>query len=232
MTTELQVFDCEQGSAEWYAARMTLPTASMFHAVMAKGKSGGESVTRRKYLLQLAGEILTGEPAETYTNAHMERGKVMEDEARRLYAFVHDDAELQRVGFIKNGNTGCSPDSLVGDDGMLEIKTALPHVLLDLIDRDQFPPEHKAQSQGGLWVAKRQWVDLAIYSPGLPLFEKRAERDENYISQIEAAVSEFNDELQRLVARIRRYGEASATPAASQFIPPEPRNGTADTGPF
>jgi hypothetical protein len=74
---------------EWFAARAGIPTASEFHTVLAVGKQGGKSVTRVAYLNKLAGEILTGEPMPSYSNADMERGKIMEDEARDLYAFMH-----------------------------------------------------------------------------------------------------------------------------------------------
>jgi hypothetical protein len=76
----LQVFQCEQGSADWYSCRLGIPTASKFKDVLAKG----EGKTRKRYMLDLAGERLTGEPAEGFTNAYMERGKLMEDEARGL----------------------------------------------------------------------------------------------------------------------------------------------------
>lgn len=200
----MNILTCEQGSEEWFRARMGMPTASEFSTVMASGKGGGESKTRRTYMLKLAGEILTGEPMENYTNGHMERGKVMEDEARDFYSFMKD-AEPRRVGFIVNGPKGCSPDSLIGDDGMLEIKTALPHILIEKLLRDDFPPEHKAQCQGALWVAERDWIDIAVYWPKLPLFVKRAYREETYIKTISDAVDTFNVELQETVERIRGY---------------------------
>lgn len=206
----MQIFELDQGSPEWFAARAGIPTASEFATVMAKGKTAGaESITRRKYLLRLAGEVLTGEVEETYQNAAMDRGKALEAEARDLYAFMHD-AEPQLVGFIRNGDKGCSPDSLIGSDGMLEIKTALPSILLDKLLRDAFPPEHKAQTQGNLWVSERDWIDLAIYWPKLPLFTVRAYRDEAYIKTLESAVAIFNEELAETVERIRHYGDSSA----------------------
>lgn len=198
----IRIHTCEQGTPEWFAVRAGMPTASEFSTVMASGRGGGESKTRRTYMLKLAGELLTGEPMESYCNAHMERGKVMEDEARDIYSFMAD-VEPQQVGFISNGAKGCSPDSLVGDDGMVEIKTKLPHLQIDVLLRDELPPEHKAQCQGQLWVAERQWVDFVSYWPGLPLFVKRVERDEEYIAQIEAAVASFNAELSHTVARIK-----------------------------
>jgi hypothetical protein len=207
------VHTCEQGSAEWFAVRAGMPTASEFSTVMANGKGGAESKTRRTYMLKLAGEILTGEPMESYSNAHMGRGKVMEDEARRFYSFMHD-AEPEQVGFIVNGRKGCSPDSLLGSDGMLEVKTKLPHLLIEAILRDEFCPEHRAQCQGALWVAEREWIDLAVYWPNLPLFVKRAYRDEAYVKDLSAAVDKFNGELDEVVARMRAYGQPTLAEAA------------------
>lgn len=205
----MQILACEQGSEEWFRSRAGMPTASEFATILASGKGGGESKMRRTYLLKLAGEILTGELMDSYSNLHMERGKAMEEEARRFYSFLAD-AEPQRVGFIVNGPKGCSPDSLIGEEGVLEIKTALPHILLDKLMRDQFPPEHQAQTQGELWVSEREWVDLAIYWPRLPLFVKRSYRDETYIAKLTDAVDRFNDELRATVEWIRSYGDADA----------------------
>jgi len=196
------VHECEQGTPEWFARRMGIPTASEFSTVMAKG----EGKTRKTYMLKLAGELLTGEPMESYTNPHMERGKVMEDEARNFYCF-DTDAEVQRVGFITNGMKGCSPDSLIEDKGGLEIKTALPHIQVERLLKNELPPEHKAQVQGSLWVCERQWWDFVSYCPKLPLLTIRVYREEDYIAKLATEVEKFNSELAELVERIRRYGE-------------------------
>lgn len=197
-----EIIECEQGTPEWYAARLGLPTASMFATVLAKG----EGKTRRAYMLKLAGEIVTGEPMANFQSAAMERGKIMEEEARDFYSFIHDEP-LQRVGFIRNGQTGCSPDSLIGANGMLEIKTAEAHILADLILKDKFPPEHMAQVQGSLMVAERDWLDLVVYWPKMPLFVKRIGRDEEYIAALRTAIDAFNSELAEIVAKIRGYGQ-------------------------
>lgn len=202
----MQIFDCEQGTPEWFAARLGIPTASEFHTVMAKGVKGGESLTRKAYLHKLAGEILTGETVEGFSNSHMERGKSMEDEARDLYAFM-TDSDPVRVGFIRNDLAGASPDSLIGDDGGLEIKTKLPHLQIDVLFRGDLPPEHKAQVQGCLWIAEREWWDFASYWPKLPLFKTRVYRDEQYIDTIAKAVGQFNEELAAIVDRLRKIGE-------------------------
>ena len=186
----MDVFDCEQGAPEWVQLRLGIPTASEFRSILAKG----EGKMRRTYLLKLLGERLTGEPADSYRNDHMERGKSMEGEARKMYAFM-TDTEPQRVGFIRNGEVGCSPDSLLGDDGLLEIKTALPYLQLEAIFADRLPPEHLAQVQGQLWVSEREWCDFVSYWPRLPLFVKRAYRDEAHIKTITEEVNRFLDDL-------------------------------------
>lgn len=206
--SELQIFNCEQGSADWFACRAGIPTASEFSTVLAKGKGGGESVTRRKYMLTLIGEILTGKQLESYTNAHMERGKEMEAEARDLYSMV-TEAELVQVGFLRRGEAGASPDSLIGGDGMLEIKTKLPHLQLECLLSDSVPSEHAAQLQGQLWIAERPWVDFVSYWPGLPLFVKRVFRDEAYIARLKVEVAAFNTEKAELIGRIQQYKRAA-----------------------
>lgn len=201
----MQVFDFEQGEEEWFRARMGIPTASKFATVMAKG----EGKTRSEYMRKLAGEILTGEPQEAFSNGHTDRGNAMEDEARQHYAFV-EVAEIHRVGFIRNGNKGASPDSLVGDNGGLEIKTALPHIQIDRLERDRLPPEHKAQVQGNLWLSEREWWDFVSYWPKLPILTVRVYRDEDYIKTMADEIDRFNDELAALVERIRHYGMKEA----------------------
>lgn len=197
----MQVFDIEQGGDDWHAARLGIPTASRFATVMAKG----EGKTRREYMRKLAGEIITGEPMDSYTNAHMERGKIMEDEARLKYAFVND-AEIHRVGFIRNGDKGASPDSLVGQNGGLEIKTALPHIQIERLELNRLPPEHKAQVQGNIWIADREYWDFVSYWPRLPMLTVRVHRDEAYIADMAAEIDAFNAELATMVDRIRNYG--------------------------
>jgi hypothetical protein len=133
----------------------------------------------------------------------------MEAEARDLYAFMSDCGPKQ-VGFIKSGRKGASPDSLIGNDGGLEIKTRLPHLQIELLEKGDVPSEHVAQIQGGMWIAEREYWDFVSYWPKLPLFVKRVYRDEAYIKALAAAVDQFNDELDALVERIRFYGMKEA----------------------
>lgn len=201
---QLEIFNVMQGSADWLRARAGIPTASCFDDILTKGRGGEPSKTRRTYMLKLAGERLTGVPMEAFNTVHMQRGHDMEDEARRAYSMI-TDAEPQPVGFIRRGEAGASPDSLVGDDGMLELKTKLPHLQIDLLLSDETPKEHFAQCQGQLWIAQREWVDLASYWPGLPMFVKRVFRDEAYIATLSSAVDKFNEELDEVIHRIENY---------------------------
>ena len=204
--SKVEIFNCEQGTPEWFTARLGIPTASSFATVLASGNGGGESKTRAKYMRQLAGEIITGKPMETYSNVHMERGKVMEAEARNFYSLI-EGAEPQRIGFIKRGRSGCSPDSLIGEKGMLEIKTALPDILLEYMEAGPtwFPPQHVAQCQGQLWIAERDSLDLVIYWPGINYFRRRIYRDEAYIKKLATEIDVFNAGVDAYVEIHRKH---------------------------
>ena len=192
----------EQNSEEWHRVRLGLPTASTFSQLLAKG----EGKSRRALMRRLAGEIITGEPGETFRSSSMDRGHEMESEARAFYSLMADN-EPRLVGFVRNEIAGCSPDALIGEDGVLEIKTAKPEVLIEIMERDTFPPEHVAQTQGALWVTQRDWIDLIVFWPKFPPFIKRAKRDPAYIMTLKSEVARFTDELHELVERIRKYGE-------------------------
>lgn len=197
---QLTIHDHEQGSPEWYAARLGLVTGSEFPTVLAKG----QGKIRRTYMLKLAGEQITSQPSENYTNDYMQRGKEMEADARSTYMLVAD-VQLTQVGFIYNQalDAGCSPDALIDADGVLEIKTCAPHILAEHLLREDFPPAHKAQCQGALWITGRQWVDLVCYWPRMPLLIRRAYRDEDYIDNLAVEVEAFQVELKNIVRHLR-----------------------------
>ena len=144
---DLEIIDCEQGTPEWLAARAGIITASVFNVVQMKGRGGGVSETRRKLMHQLAAETITGMPCPQWGgNEHTERGKVMEAEVRALYE-ASSEAPVQQVGFLRRGRLGASPDSLVGDDGLLEIKTKLPGTLSGVLGTVPRQHAHGAHSQ-------------------------------------------------------------------------------------
>lgn len=201
--------ECPQGSEKWHQERCGLATASRFGSILAESS---ERKMRNTYMRELAGEIISGEPTESYNNHHMERGKVMEDEARDAYALVHD-ADIIRAGFVKDEamRVGCSPDSFVGEDGMVEIKTMFPAYLVEIISKGEFPRKFLAQCAGALWITGRRWIDIVCYWPTMPMFVKRLEAGTPetafYISHLKTEVTKFWTEVDTLVARVRQYGE-------------------------
>lgn len=203
----IEIFeDIEQGSDQWREVRCGLVTASNFKLVLAKG----EGKTRRAYLNRLAAEIITGEPLEDFKSQSMARGNAMEAEARDYFSFLMD-VEPRQIGFIRNGSKGCSPDSLIDDHALLEIKTQRGDLLIETLLKDEFPPEFKAQVQGQLWVTEREICHLFVFWPGFPPFLKEARRDPGYIIQLSDAVDQFNEELESVVEKIRSYGIERAT---------------------
>lgn len=197
--SSIQIFDCEQGTPEWFECRLGIPTASMFSAIMA----GGEGDTRKTYMYKLLGERLTGELQDSINTKHMERGKIMEDEARNVYAVI-TDLDPKKIGFVRNGDKGCSPDSIIDTNGLLEIKTKLPHLQIPvLLNEHSLPSEHKAQVMGQIWVTEREWCDFVSYCPNLPPFIHRCYRDEAYIKLLSDRMDKFLDELDQLEHKLR-----------------------------
>jgi len=203
----LRVFsDIAQNSPAWLEARCGIATGSGFSDVLAKGRGGGASKTRQTYLYKLAGERITGKPAENYRNAYMDRGHEVEDQARAWFEMVFEQP-VELVGFIRcdDRRVGCSPDGLIGADAGFEAKSVAPHLLIPILESGEFPSEHKAQVQGSLWITGRKWWACVAFFPGMPVFHTRIERDENYIATLAVAVREFNEELDELV---RKYSNA------------------------
>jgi putative phage-type endonuclease len=196
-----------QRTDAWFAERAGHCTASRAADVLAKIKSG-EAALRRKYRLNLVTERLTGNPVTGYQNAAMIWGTQTEPEARMALEAT-TGALVQEVGFIKHPTipwVGCSPDGVIGDDGLLEIKCPESTTHLEWLEQNRVPPEHIPQLQFQLWVTERKWVSFASYDPrfppGLQLFIVRVERDEDYIKQLHADVCAFLLEVEGMVERL------------------------------
>jgi hypothetical protein len=196
--------DVIQGTPEWHAARLGIPTASGFASILAKG----EGKMRAAYMKKLANERVTGTFVEGFKSVHTDRGTAMEPEARRAYAFIRD-IEPEIVGFCTNdeGTVGASPDSFLGDRGVLEIKTQLPDILAETHDKGVVPSGHIAQLQGVLWVTERDYAEFTAYYTGFVPFIRRVERDDIYIAKLIKEVGLFNEELAELVASIEVHKE-------------------------
>ncbi|MFH1302646.1 MAG: lambda exonuclease family protein [Planctomycetota bacterium] len=191
---------CEQGTPEWCTFRLGRVTASHFSDVLSTGS------TRKTYMMKLLAERMTGEPLETFSTKWMEEGNETEPQARDYYAELNG-VGVEQVGFIELGDDiGCSPDGLVGDDGMVQIKCPFPSTHLGYILKGTLPSQYKAQVQGELWVADRQWSDFISFDARVksrPYWSVRVLRDETYIKELEAAVTKFADELNTLTEKVQ-----------------------------
>jgi putative phage-type endonuclease len=164
----MKVFDCEQRSAAWVSARLGMLTASSLGDAFATTKSGF-SASRRNLKLRIVLERLTGKSQESgYTNAAMERGILLEPEARAAYE-AESGLLVDTVGFIVHDElmTGASPDGLIGEDGGIEIKCPGAAAHLDYL-RGEIPNDYKLQVIHSLWLTGRQWWDLTYYNPDFP----------------------------------------------------------------
>ena len=198
-----EILTMQQRSAEWFAARLGLVTASKFGEVMAKGRGSAPSARRQTYLNHVVAERISGELSENYTGADAERGIAYEDEAIRAYEF-QTDAKVKRIGMVRNDIAGASPDGLVGDDGLVEAKAPRRHHYIRMILSDDPAADYRPQIMGQLWLTERAWCDLCLYAPPLPLFVHRVPRDDDYIADLDTAVVAFEADVVEACTEARR----------------------------
>jgi putative phage-type endonuclease len=205
----------EQGTDEWLQERLGKVTASRLSDVIAKTKTGW-GASRANYMAELIAERLTMTPAEKFTNAAMQWGLDTEAEACSAYAFRHD-ADLQEVGFIPHPKipmTGASPDRLVGELGLAEIKCPNTATHIDTLLGTPIADKYIVQMQWQMACTSRKWCDWVSYDPRMPenmrLFVKRVMRDDTRIAELERAVIDFLRELDEKTSALReRYGAAA-----------------------
>lgn len=197
------ITDIAQGTPEWLALRLGIVTCSELDALLVAGKGQeGFGVAAFTYMDQLIGERITGEAAELpFQTRATTRGHELEAVARELYE-DREGVQTEQAGIILNHGIGYSPDSLVSNDGLTEIKTKLPKFQIGVILADAVPKEHVAQCQGGLWVSEREWIDFVSYWPGMPLFVKRAYRDEVLIRKMAERVKTFHELLDERMQKV------------------------------
>jgi len=205
----------EQGSAEWFAARCGMVTASKVADVIARTKTGW-GASRTNYMAQLVAERLTGVVAESYTNAAMQWGIDMEPEARSTYEFFTNSV-VEEASFVLHPSieeTGASPDGYVGSDGLVEIKCPNTATHIETLLSGAVPGKYFTQIQWQLACTGRQWCDFVSFDPRMPatmnMFIKRVPRDDELIASLEKDVSDFLVELRDIVARLRAKYEAEA----------------------
>ena len=196
------ILDHEQGTEEWLAARLGRPSASNFSKLITA--TGKPSSSADGYINQLIAELITGESGPFYINAHMERGNLLEPDAREMYEFISGNDTLE-VGFIVDTtfSYGCSPDALVGSDGGLELKCPAANTQVAYLrDPTAGVKKYWQQLQGCLWVTGRDWWDFMTYHPDLPHTLVRVERDNAYIAnlaeEVTKAVNVIKTEVEKL----------------------------------
>lgn len=209
--------DLEQGSDDWLQARCGIVTASVIgQLITPKTIKPAMNDTARGLIASLAAERITGHVEEIQPTRAMERGTLDEPYARAIYAEHH--APVEQAGFMIREEPICkigySPDGLVGEDGLIEIKSRNQKIQLRTILEDAVPLENMAQCQAGLFVSGRSWIDYVSYCGGMPLWTKRVFPDERWQAVIIEVATSFETVASELVGR---YG------SATQGLPPTER---------
>lgn len=203
----LMIEKVEQGTPEWFAARLGNVTASRVADVIAKTKSG-YSASRENYMAQLICERMTGTVAESYTNAAMQWGTETEPLARAAYESIAD-VLVDEVGYVQHPRierAGASPDGLVGLFGLLEIKCPNTATHIDTLITEQVPTKYITQMQWQMVCTGRAWCDFVSFDPRLPnglqVFVKRVEFDTEYAATLEIEVVKFLAELDTKISKL------------------------------
>ena len=190
----------EQGTEEWFNDRLGKVTASRIADIVAKTKTG-ESASREKYMLQLLAERVTNVREPTFLNTAMQWGTDQEPVAKLSYQ-IETGKTVVNVGFIPHPNiamSGASPDGLVDDDGLVEIKCPNTSTHLQFLINQKIPKSHYDQMQWQMSCTNRKWCDYISFDPrvqaNIQLEIIRIERNEVYIQELEFNVGKFLDEL-------------------------------------
>lgn len=202
--------EIQQGTPEWFAQRLGKATASRIKDIVAKTKTG-YSTSRDKYLTQLLLERLTGTVAESYSDAAMAWGNDTEPFARAAYE-AQKGVMVDQVAFINHPTiemAGASPDGLVGDDGLVEIKCPMSHTHLESL-LGGIDDQYKVQVQWQMACTGRKWTDLCSFDPRFPaelqLVIKRFKRDDAFIATLEEEVIKFLKELDDKLNKVKSRG--------------------------
>lgn len=194
--------DVKQLSDRWMELRLGSIGGSSIASAVAKG----EGKVRNNLMYRLAGEILSGQKYESYSNAHMERGIEEEPEARDMYEFQSGD-EITQIGLVRHSeHKHYSPDALINPDGLAEIKSVIPSVHIETILKNKVPAAYRKQIQWGLYICERRWCKFISYSPLIvdrPLFVIHVERDEKLIKELDEGADKFIAEMLEIVEKIR-----------------------------
>jgi putative phage-type endonuclease len=199
----------EQRSEEWFAARCGKVTASRVADIMARTKTG-PSASRENYLAQLVCERMTGKPAESYSNSAMAWGTEQEPFARAAYESAKD-VLVEEVGFVPHpsfSEAGASPDGLVGEFGLVEIKCPNTATHIQTLLEQKVPEKYNTQMQWQMACTQRHWCDYVSFDPrmaeGLQLFIKRVEFDPVYVGKLDKEIINFLLDLEDKITQLNK----------------------------
>ncbi len=195
------LIDIEQGSEAWFKLKAGMISGTRFSKVMA----GDSTATYKDLITDLAGEIITGEVEETYTNAVMERGIQLEPEARALYSELI--GEVREAGFcLMDGMEewiGVSPDGLT-DKGIIEIKCPIRKTHLNYIEANKLPSVYKWQCHGNMMATGAEYCDFMSYYPDMKPFIIRVEPDKEMQDEL---MSEIHKTIKLVKVKIETYNQ-------------------------
>ena len=191
--------DIEQGSSEWHNLRLGKVTASRMKDVLSKGRGTAQSKTAESYMMELICERLTGESKPFFENDAMKWGTETEPQARFMYELKSSN-NVNEVAFIEHDEfIGVSPDGLIGDDGMLEIKCPTTITQIKRALTDNYSKDYYEQIQMQLWIADRKWCDFLSFDPRLGIdagyLLQRVERDEDFINDMKEKTTLFIEKM-------------------------------------
>lgn len=191
--------DLQQGTEEWLKVRLGKFTASSASTIAVNGK-GLETL-----IFEKAEELISGQIKEGYKNADMLRGNELEPKARNLYELETENI-VNQVGFVElDEYIGCSPDGMIGNDGLMEVKCPTFRVYYDYLTTGLVDKGYMWQMQMQMYVTERKWCDYVVYNPlfkKTPIIIKRIERDENAINKLQVGLEMGKAKLQSIIERI------------------------------
>jgi hypothetical protein len=206
----------KQYDAEWWELHRARPSGSNFKKIITPAKADF-SKSAIEYVYELIGELYDPNYGqhEDYVTAHMKNGSIMEPESRRFYQ-METNCDVQEVGIVESdcGRFICSPDSLVGDEGVLELKNPAYKTQIKYLNEGVLPDEHKVQCHGHILVTKRPWCDFMSYANRLPPLLIRVVPDEFTLKLAEAL-----EKFWKLYTEVRAKIEASGDPVAATRTP-------------
>jgi hypothetical protein len=205
----MREIDVDQNSDEWVRARLGIPTASGMAKIFTS-KTQKLSTQQDGYLAQLIAEWWTGQPLESFSSDDTERGHALEEEAFKYYRFAARQPDARRGKFClrDDGLVGCSPDVMVGEDGLAQIKCLNTKNHMAIVLSDEMDGKYMTQMQCEMYVTGRAWNDFIAYHPdGLPNPIIRIYRNEDFIANLEKAINGFIEVmLEKRAEMIQKHG--------------------------